>query len=168
MSVHPMDKLKLENGATLIFTACPGTQGVSVKESLAQLKEAGASAVVSLTPDSELQGLKAQEIGKDCEQLALAWFQIPISDDAGPESVFFNAWQQHRVVLIGLLRQGDTLAVHCRGGAGRTGLMIALLLCELGYNKEQAKEMVQGVRPSALTNPARLAFFNRFIAGDEQ
>lgn len=167
MTAHPMDMLKLENGASLIFTACPGTQGVSVKDSLAQLKDAGAKAVVSLTPDSELQKLKATELGKYCEQLKLAWFQVPIYDDAGPESAFFDAWQQHKSTLIGLLRQGNTLAVHCRGGAGRTGLMIALLLCELGYNKEQVKEMVQGVRPSALTNPARLAFFNRFIAGDE-
>ncbi|WP_448552995.1 protein-tyrosine phosphatase family protein [Thalassotalea montiporae] len=61
-----------------------------------------------------------------------------------------------------ILNNQGAVAVHCKGGSGRTGLVIALLLLQLGYNKSEVVEMVQTIRPKALVNPSQKAFFERF------
>lgn len=46
---HPFDYLELSTGS-LIFTPCPGTKGVSLSESISQLKTASAAAIITLMP----------------------------------------------------------------------------------------------------------------------
>jgi len=59
-----------------------------------------------------------------------------------------------------LLRQGQKVAIHCKGGSGRTGLVAAQILLELGLDKIEAKQRVQALRPYALTLAQHLAYFN--------
>ena len=59
-----------------------------------------------------------------------------------------------------LLRQGEKVAIHCKGGSGRTGLVAAQILLELGLDKIEAKQRVQALRPYALTLAPHLAYFN--------
>ena len=67
---HPFDYLELSTG-TLLFTPCPGTKGVSLSDSLGQLKAAGAAAVITLMPTHELEQNDAEHIGVICEELGL-------------------------------------------------------------------------------------------------
>jgi tRNA threonylcarbamoyl adenosine modification protein (Sua5/YciO/YrdC/YwlC family) len=44
------------------------------------------------------------------------------------------------------------------GGSGRTGLMAAILMLELGYASTQVKTQIQQIRPKALTSPVQVNY----------
>lgn len=43
-----------------------------------------------------------------------------------------------------------TIAIHCKGGTGRTRLVAAFILNSAGYTKEEVYNRVQSIRPKAL------------------
>lgn len=162
MSQHPFDTLTLDNGAKFIFTPCPGTKGVSLEDSVAQLKEAGAFAILTLMYDEEMLKHNAQSLPDTCKANEIEWYQLPISDDEAPNQDFELPFKQHLSRLKQVLTEKGTIAVHCKGGSGRTGLVIALLMLELGLDKSFVAEQVKSVRPHALTKAAQLAYFNSY------
>ncbi|MNY19373.1 hypothetical protein D3C86_1528040 [compost metagenome] len=83
-----------------------------------------------------------------------------MEDDCAPEAPFAAAFASHKTALLARLAAGQTLAIHCRGGSGRTGLMAAILLLEAGYAPTQVKTLVQGLRPKALTLAPHVHYLN--------
>ena len=150
MSSHPFDKLSLGTGGTLIFTPCPGTKGVSLQESLAQLKAAGAEAVITVMPNDEMASNGVTELPDVCRNTALQWFHFPIVEDTSPGEEFRQAWETGKNQVFGILDRSGTVAIHCKGGSGRTSLMAAIILCERGIKHDQILEQVKAVRPYAL------------------
>tara|TARA_B100000767_G_C19712801_1_gene513549 strand:- start:601 stop:1095 length:495 start_codon:yes stop_codon:yes gene_type:complete len=162
MQTHPYDKLTLGNGASFIFTPCPGTKGVDIHSSVSQLKAAGAEAIISVMYDSELVMLSANSLQSACSKSGINWFQLPVLDDAAPNNDFETAFSHHLKEIINILTNQGTVAVHCKGGSGRTGLVIGLLMIALGFNKQDVINQVQKIRPKALINPLQLSYFNTF------
>lgn len=162
MQTHPFEKLTLNNGASFIFTPCPGTKEVELSASVEQLKDAGAQAIVSLMYDKELTKLAATQLPNVCDELALKWFQLPILDDDAPNEDFEQAFNQHLAAMLNILNNQGTVAVHCKGGSGRTGLVIGLLMAQLGYDKAEVISQVQQLRPKALKHLVQLSYFNNF------
>jgi protein-tyrosine phosphatase len=152
MSTHPSDLLSLEAPAGgLILTPCPGTKDVDTETALKQLKAAGASAVITLMQDAEMASNAVTDLPTLCSQNGLQWFHLPIEDDYAPAGDFAVAWQAQRAAVHQLLDAGKRIAVHCKGGSGRTGLMAAQILVERGYGKEDALAAVKALRPNALS-----------------
>jgi protein-tyrosine phosphatase len=60
-----------------------------------------------------------------------------------------------------MLRNGDDVVVHCKGGLGRAGMIAARLLVELGMDTEEAIQTVRHVRKGAIETPAQLALVRR-------
>ncbi len=147
---HPFDILPLDNGASILLTPCPGTKTVDLNTSLSQLAAAGASAVLTLMPDEEIQRNQVHDIPLLCAQLNLEWFHLPIEDDHAPDKEFAEAWQASREHIHALLQDGNTIAIHCKGGYGRTGLVTTQILLERGFTLEDAITRVRSVRPNAL------------------
>jgi protein-tyrosine phosphatase len=52
--------------------------------------------------------------------------------------------------------------VHCKGGSGRTGLVIGLILVSLGWPKDKVINAVQALRPKALVHPVQREYFDAF------
>lgn len=163
MNTHPFDAITIDSGARFIFTPCPGTKEATLTESVEQLKQAGAQAIITLMYQQEMDKNQANQLPQICEQQGLGWFQLPISDDAAPNEDFLSKWHEQVADILAILKQQGTIAVHCKGGSGRTGLVIGLLMNELGVNKEQAKTLVQSVRPKALSQPVQLNYYNEFV-----
>ena len=152
MNTHPSDLLPLDReGAGLILTPCPGTKGVSPGVALAQLKAAGAGAVITLMPESEMASNEVTNLAELCAEAGLRWFHLPIEDDHRPEADFAAAWQAQRPAVHQLLDSGGKIAIHCKGGSGRTGLMAAQILVERGRSKDEARAAVKALRPNALS-----------------
>ena len=162
-NTHPFDSLALDNGAKLIFTPCPGTKGADLSASVDTLQAAGASLIISAMHDEELIKNHAQTLPKECQAREMQWRQLPIIDDRAPEQAFEQVWSQYKDHLVELLKQGQSIAVHCKGGSGRTGLIIALLLIELGWSAQQVVESVQKVRPNALKNDYQRNYFQQYL-----
>lgn len=162
MHIHPYDILALDNGASFIFTPCPGTKDVDLTTSITQLKDAGAQAIVTLMYDAEMKKNDAETLPQVCDQQGVKWFQLPILDDDAPNEDFAAVFKSHLDDLLAILRNQGTIAVHCKGGSGRTGLVIGILMFELGYDKADIINQVQKIRPKALSHPVQLSFFNEF------
>ena len=159
---HPYDELVLEGSAALIFTPCPGTKGESLNASLLTLKQAGASAIITLMPTEEMERNAVTDLPERCAELELEWFQCPIEDDHAPQADFATAWQSAGPMVHQLLDEGKTVAIHCKGGSGRTGLMAAQILLERGQSKAAVKSAVQALRPYALTLEPHVQYFDNF------
>ncbi|EXI90637.1 MAG: Protein tyrosine/serine phosphatase [Candidatus Accumulibacter regalis] len=162
MHTHPSDLLSLAAPAGgLILTPCPGSKELDTENALKQLKAAGASAVITLMPEAEMASNAVTDLPTLCAQNGLQWFHLPIEDDHAPAEDFAASWQAQRVAVHRLLDAGKRIAVHCKGGSGRTGLMAAQILVERGYTKEDALAAVKALRPKALSLAAHQDYLAR-------
>ena len=152
-SVHPLFPISIENSAAkIILTPCPGTKGVALKISLKQIKQAGAEAVLTFMTQSELEKNHLSAIGEVVKAQGMSWFHLPIVDDLAPETPFLEAWKSAGPAIHRLLEQGKSIAVHCKGGSGRTGLVAAQILLERGEAIEPLMKRIQFIRPNAYTH----------------
>ncbi len=151
-ATHPMWLLAVHEGrSNLVLTPCPGTKEVSLPDSLAQLKQAGVQAVVTAMPQSELENNQVADIGLECEKLGIEWYHQPIVDDKTPQQDFADSWPQTSIALHRILTEGGNVALHCKGGSGRTGILAAHLLSELNWSEDEIITAVQAFRPNAFT-----------------
>ncbi|MET0775288.1 MAG: protein phosphatase [Pseudomonas mandelii] len=60
------------------------------------------------------------------------------------------------------LTEGETIAIHCKGGSGRTGLVAAQLLIVGGVPFSDAIRDVQSLRPRAIQHPAHIEYISQF------
>ncbi|BCV50625.1 phosphatase domain-containing putative toxin [Shewanella algae] len=158
---HPFDILSLDSGTRLIFTPCPGTKAASVAEAVATLKAAGTEVIITLMSLSELDTFGASLLPDICGEVGIRWLHLPIEDDASPAEEFELAFAKHKSVLQTLMQNNATIAIHCRGGSGRTGLMAAILLLLAGGSLAQVITQVQSIRPNALTNVNQRGYIER-------
>jgi protein-tyrosine phosphatase len=163
MKTHPFDILSLENGAQLIFTPCPGTKEAILSDSIYTLKQAGASMLITLMFDEEMEGNNALSLPIECEKQGIEWIQLPILDDAAPSQAFESQWNAYKANILEVIDNKGTIAVHCKGGSGRTGLVIGLILLAIGWSGEKVIEEVQKIRPKALKHPVQLDYFNSYL-----
>lgn len=161
----PFDVLPVPGLAgSLIFTPCPGTRETTLEEALLALKQAGASGVITLMPDSELSANGAEQIAQRCQALDLAWYHLPVADEQVPLEDFGQGWKASRPAILEHLRAGRSLAIHCKGGSGRTGLIAARILIETGIPRTQAITLVQALRPKAIQHPVHINWISQFDA----
>lgn len=160
---HPYDVLDIPQcPGRLIFTPCPGTKDASLNEALASLKSAGAKALITLMPDAELAANEAIALPSVCAELGLEWLHLPIADEQLPMADFNAAWDRHHESILALLYADAALAIHCKGGSGRTGLIAARILVELGVERETAVRHIQALRPKAIQHPAHVGWLAQF------
>lgn len=162
---HPYDVLKVPGLAgALIFTPCPGTRETTLEQALLALQQAGAAGVITLMPHNELAANGAEQIAQQCQALALAWYHLPVADEQVPLEAFGEGWRASHQAILEHLRGGCSLAIHCKGGSGRTGLIAARILIEAGIARDEAIALVQALRPKAIQHPAHVNWINQFDA----
>lgn len=162
---HPYDILGVPGcSGRLIFTPCPGTRDTSVDSALDTLQAAGAEALITLMPAGELEQNQAGELPALCAARHLEWFHLPVADEQVPLDDFAAAWAQARQRIASLLGEGRSIAIHCKGGSGRTGLIAARILIDRGLPRADAVALVQALRPKAIQHPAHAAWIAQFDA----
>ena len=164
MNKHPYEILALANGAKLIFTPCPGSKSVSLEESIKQLKEDGTSMLITLMFDKEMAANNVLSLPDICHQHQIKWFQLPIIDDEAPQEDFQQQWQKNKALILNEINDKGVIAVHCKGGTGRTGTVIALILLELGWPINRIIKAVQNVKPNALKINKQLDYLHSRLA----
>ncbi|MBE7377138.1 cyclin-dependent kinase inhibitor 3 family protein [Pseudomonas lopnurensis] len=162
MPHHPYDILDTAGGGQLIFTPCPGTRDTSVSEALDALQAAGAEALVTLMPHEELARNEVTQLPRLCTERGLEWIHLPVADEQVPLADFDSAWARSRARIAELLGSGRNVAIHCKGGSGRTGLIAARILIDRGVPRQDAIAAVQALRPKAIRHPAHAGWIERF------
>jgi ADP-ribosyl-[dinitrogen reductase] hydrolase len=161
-----VDSVAAPGGGLIGMTFCPGKKQPGGLEGnwdrdlaldLDRIKEWGAAAVVTLMEDHELVRFKVAGIGDAVRERGMAWHHLPIVDADVPRVPFETGWATHRATLAAHLAAGRRILLHCRGGLGRTGMVAARLLVELGVPAEQAISEVRAARHGAIETPAQEA-----------
>lgn len=160
MPTHPFETLALPNGAKLLFTPCPGTKGTSLDESLLQLKQQGVSLLLTLMFDREMAENNAIKLPELCNRYQIQWLQLPIIDDESPQESFQIQWQKYKALILNEIANKGVVAVHCKGGTGRTGTVISLILLQLGWSAGRIQHEVQTVKPKALGIQKQIDYLN--------
>ena len=111
-------------------------------------RKAGLGAVVSLLENDEAEQLDLAHEGSAVESVGIRFISFPIPDRAVPAST-------HQALSVlghiaAALEQGQNVAVHCRQGIGRSGLVAAGLLVMSGLAVEKAIEVVSAARGQAI------------------
>lgn len=149
------------NGAAVIMMPCPGTKEVNIESTIAQLKEQGVNAILSMMVAEEMKKLHAENLPEMCKQNNIQWFNMATDDHKIPGEDSLSQWQQDKTNLVEVINQGGKVAVHCKGGVGRTGIGVAMLLLELGRNAEQAVAEVKALRPGAFESTQTVEFIKK-------
>ncbi|MFT5277532.1 MAG: protein-tyrosine phosphatase [Glaciecola sp.] len=163
---HPYDILTLDNGAKLIFTPCPDTKGANLVESISTLKQAGANMLITLMFDEEMEKNNVSSLSSGCEKQGIEWIQLPIIDDEAPNEIFEPLWGTQKPNILSVINKKGVIAVHCKGGSGRTGLVIGLILLSLGWPCKKVIETVQTIRPKALKDDVQLDYLTTFAVNN--
>jgi len=129
---------------SLAGCAMPGAAG-SVMNDLAQAREEGITALVTLTEEPLLRAM--------VEESGLRYLHLPVSDFHAPTM----DQVQEFIELVNEVRgEGGAVLVHCFAGYGRTGTFLAAYLISQGHTPESAIREVRRRRPGSIESDSQV------------
>lgn len=146
------------------LTFCPGKchRGLSgdhwrrdLDSDIALIRDWGADVWLNLMENQDLLSVGLDPFGfaNAVENTGMVYYHLPIVDGGIPDQQLDAAWHaKHSNELLHYLRRGRKLLIHCRGGLGRTGMIAARLLVDMGCPAVNAIALVRQVRPGAIEN----------------
>jgi protein-tyrosine phosphatase/nicotinamidase-related amidase len=142
------------------ITLCPGRgdRRRDLTADMAALKGAETTDLLTLITDSEMELLGVSSLPERARALGFEHRWVPIPDNAVPDPLV--ARQLARSVAQ-LARDGRSVVVHCRGGLGRSGTVVALALIELGVPTDEAIVSVRRARGPMAIDPGLQEIFVR-------
>jgi protein-tyrosine phosphatase len=103
-------------------------------------KTSGIDVVVSLLERQEVVELELHREAELCRSRGIDFVPFPIPDRGVPEA---HAASQIAHTLAAGLRDGRSIAIHCRAGIGRSSVMAACALIAFGVEAEQALALIK-------------------------
>lgn len=135
-----------------------------LQDEVGGLRRAGIRLVVSLLEKDEAEQLELADEAKAVEANGLGFMSFPIPDRGVPASTAAAV-----SVISGIahaLEAGKNVAVHCRQGIGRSGLIAAGVLMTSGVSPEQAIQVVSSARGRAVPETSeQLSWAKRLPSG---
>jgi protein-tyrosine phosphatase len=107
-------------------------------------RRAGIDVIVSLLEEDEAAQLDLADEAKAAEANGIRFLALPIPDRGVPASA--TATASLIAAILEALEEGKNVAVHCRQGLGRSGLISAGVLVSSGLDPEQSIAVVSSAR----------------------
>lgn len=104
------------------------------------LREQGVDVLVSLLTEDEATALELEDERLHCESNGIVFVSFPIEDRSVPADL--PAALQLVATILDYLRGGKGVAVHCRGGIGRSAMLAACVLKKLGLGTTESFELI--------------------------
>lgn len=76
---------------------------------------------------------------------------LPVVDYGVPVG---DAWDAAEAEVLGLLRRGGRVLVHCKGGCGRSGMAVLRVMVQAGEGEALAR--LRAIRPCAVETAAQM------------
>ncbi len=137
-----------------------------LEDEVRSLRADGVDVLVSLLTREEVGELDLADESGCCAVCGIEFVSFPIADRGVPLSASDALGLVRR--LAALLAGGKAVAIHCRQGVGRSGLLAACLLASFGERPEAALERVARARGRPVPDTARqrewvLRFAEKFL-----
>ena len=150
--------VRLENfGSEICLSAFPGREHTNVfsidlmEEFFDFLDSNRYRSLVSLVEVHEFdQFISYPKFEEKIGKRNFSWFFHPLKDMTAPDEIFRERFFETQSHLLENLRSGKKIAIHCKGGLGRSGTIAALLLRHLGFSAQKSIELVRKSRPGAI------------------
>ncbi|MFZ3580616.1 protein-tyrosine phosphatase family protein [Loktanella sp. DJP18] len=120
----------------------------------------GASLVVSLMEPSEMSALGVT-LGTDLRHAPPDWVNMPIPDYGIPDADTTERWVSLESRIAAQLAAGKRVLFHCKGGCGRSGMIVLRLMVLHGEAPAAALARLRAVRPCAVETQAQLIWATR-------
>ncbi len=122
----------------------PGPAAFELDDRFQSLANAGFSRIVSLISDEEVVAMGLEEANVAAATAGLEFTRFPIGDYQVPAEapVFIELVDS----IADDLKEGRSVAVHCKGGVGRAGLAASSVLARLGLEASAAIARVSAAR----------------------
>ncbi|AKF09150.1 Putative tyrosine phosphatase-related protein [Sandaracinus amylolyticus] len=148
------------------LTICPGRldRDRDLDADLDTLRAMGTRTLVTLLGAPELAWAGVPDLAARAAGRGLETIAFPIRDQGAPAEPDVRALCR---VIDERLARGETIVVHCMGGLGRSGLVAACVLIDLGLDAERALAEVRRARgPRAVESDAQEVFVRTYAAGE--
>lgn len=121
----------------------PKPSGEWLQEDIAHYRSMGVDTVISMLEIDEINELSLQKEDAHCADNNLNFINYPIPDRGLPEHDRFKAFV---LSVTERLRRHEAVAVHCRAGIGRSGVLVCCSLAHFIGSVETAIELVSQAR----------------------
>lgn len=115
-----------------------------LKMEVNEWKNSGVDVVVSLLEHEEVSDLGLQCEAELCRSGGIDFISFPIPDRGLPESR--REASQIAQLLAAGMRDGRSIAIHCRAGIGRSSVIAACVLICSGIEAEEALALIRASR----------------------
>ncbi len=169
-AVLNLDSIDLPiNEGKICMSAFPGRLGKSdfsydiMESTLSYLENNKYIILVSLIEENEFeQFLPKEQFLELLNHRNFGWRHHPIKDMLPPDGEFLLNFSDTHSEIINAVRSGFGVALHCKGGLGRSGTIAALLLRDFGFSSRQAIQMVRKTRPGTIETTEQEQFLLSF------
>jgi protein-tyrosine phosphatase len=162
-----IDHVLVPSGGLIGLTHCPGRRGIDdagrfwqrqLSVDLAAIVAWRPCVVVTLLQPKEFVTYGVPTLPTAMRQLSVSWHHVPIPDMGVPDVASQRGWAAAGPDIAAALDGAERIVLHCASGLGRSGMIAAKLLANLGLGADDAIALVRRCRPGAIETVAQEAF----------
>jgi len=113
--------------------------------------------IISLTEKKEMKVLGSRNFISNVTNEKISWLQFPIKDFGIVEKQQEVFWELISKNIRQQIDGGGRILIHCRGGCGRTGMIVLRVMIEFGEDPDKALKRLRKIRPCAVeTKPQEI------------
>jgi len=100
----------------------------------------------------EFEKIKIKNFFEIISKMPFIFYHFPITDCSFPTKMIDLEIRNFEKNYLINFKRNEKIFVHCRGGLGRTGVIVSRFLINLGYKPKEAINLVRKIRPGAIEN----------------
>ena len=136
-------------GGTIGMCQLPGRAG-DYPSDFNKIVEWEPDLVISLTEPHEMAEFAVGSFGSDLQAQTLAWTAWPVKDYGVPDPTQAARSAGIKNEASAILKRAGRILVHCKGGCGRTGMVVLNFMVDAGEDPDAGLIRLRVVRPCAV------------------